>query len=64
MAGRLAEIIASGRPPGVAGQHADPGGPDAAIPRALKELEKTQSAREIARAAGFTVETLKKTWKV
>lgn len=60
----LRSILTSGKAPGVAGQALDPGGPDAAIPRALKQLETRHSAREIARQAGWSVNTLKRVWKV
>ena len=62
--GRIAEIIASGKPPGFKGAKPDPTSPDVAIPRALKELEQTQPAAKIAREAGFSVNTLKKTWNI
>lgn len=61
---KLAEILASGQPPGFAGVHPDPQGPDAAIPRALKQMEEKQSARDIARGAGWSVDTLKRTWNM
>lgn len=61
---RIQEIIESGKAPGFRGVHRDPGSPDVAIPKALKKLEQTQSAREIARGAGFSVNTLKKTWGI
>jgi len=57
-------MLAAQKPPGFAGIRSDPQGPDMAIPRALRELEKTQSAREIARGAGWSVNTLKRTWKI
>ncbi len=63
-AGKLKEIIASGRPPGFKGLAVDPQSPDAAIPRALKQMEQTQSARAIAKGAGWSVDTLKRTWKI
>ena len=61
--GRIAEIIASGKAPGFKGSK-DPTSPDVAIPRALKQLEQTQSAGSIARQAGFSVKQLKKTWNI
>jgi hypothetical protein len=60
--GRLEEMLKLQQPPGFRGIHKDPGTPDVAIPRALKKLEQTQNARDIARGAGFSVNTLKKTW--
>lgn len=64
MRGKLQEILRTGRPPGFKGGALDPQSPDAAIPRALKQMEQTQSAREIAKGAGWSVNTLKRTWKV
>jgi len=61
---RLQEILREGKPPGFKGQAVDPQSPDAAIPRALKQMEQTQSAREISKGAGWSVNTLKKTWKI
>lgn len=60
----LKSILASGRAPGFSGVATDPQGPDAAIPRALKQLEEKHSARAIAQRAGYSVETLKRVWKV
>lgn len=49
----------------VVGQEAlDPQSADSAIPRALKELEKTSGADRIARDAGYSVNQLKETWKI
>lgn len=62
--GRIAEILESGRAPGFKGVHKDPTSPDVSIPKALKQLEQTQSAGSIARQAGFSVKTLKKTWNI
>lgn len=42
----------------------DPTSADAAIPRALKEMEATMSHQEICRQAGWSAETLKQTWKI
>jgi hypothetical protein len=61
---KLKEMLRLQRPPGFGGIRMDPTGPDAAIPRALRELEKTTSARAIARGAGWSVNTLKRTWKI
>jgi len=60
----LLEILRTGKPPGFKGLAADPQSPDAAIPRALKQMEQTQSARAIAKGAGWSVNQLKETWKV
>lgn len=61
---KLKEMLRERKPPGFGGIRLDPQGPDAAIPRALRTLEKTQSAREISRGAGWSVDTLKRTWKI
>jgi len=61
---KLKQMLREQRPPGFGGIRLDPQGPDAAIPRALRELEKTTSARAIARGAGWSVNTLKRTWKM
>lgn len=59
---RIGEIIASGRAPGVRGFARDPQSADVAVPRAFRELERTNSASKICRDAGYTAETIKKTW--
>lgn len=41
----------------------DPNSADGAVPKALRELEMTMPAREIARQSGFSIEHLKKTWQ-
>lgn len=64
MRSRIGEILESGKAPGFRGVHKDPTSPDVAIPKALKNLEQTQSARDIAKGAGFSVSTLKKTWNI
>lgn len=60
----LEEILSSGRPPGFAGHAQDPQCADLAIPRALKQMEQTNQASKIAKDAGFSVNQLKKTWKL
>ena len=62
--GRLAEILKSGVAPGYAGLSRDPQCADVAIPRALKEMERTQGAKEIAKGAGWSINQLKQTWKI
>lgn len=62
MSGKLAEILSTGCAPGFKGGAKDPTSADQAIPRALKELEGKHSAAKIARDAGFSINTLKKTW--
>jgi len=47
-----------------AGDFLDPKSADAAIPRALKQMEATLPASEIARQSGFSVNKLKEVWKV
>jgi len=42
----------------------DPETPDAAIPRALKDLEQTVDHRAIARGSGFSTRQLKEIWAV
>lgn len=61
---RLEEMLKCQRPPGFGGNAKDPEAADQAIPRALKELEQTQSASKIAREAGWSVKTLRKTWGI
>lgn len=64
--GKIHEILASGQPPGLCGSMArmDPTHPDVAVPKAFRKLEETQSAREIAKGAGFSVNTIRQTWKI
>lgn len=57
-------MLRARKPPGVAGQRLDPQSPDAAIPRALRQLEEKQSARAIAREAGWSVNQLKQAWNL
>lgn len=45
--GRLAEILSSGRAPGYAGIARDPGAPQQAIPRALREMESGTSRKTV-----------------
>ena len=63
---RLQEMLESQTPPGVFGSvgHKDPTSPDCAIPKALKELEEKHGARRIAKDAGYSVDALKKCWKI
>jgi len=42
----------------------DPETPDAAIPRALKQLEHTIDHRAIARGSGFSTRQLREIWNV
>lgn len=42
----------------------DPQTPDAAIPRALKDLEQTVNHRDIARQSGFTTRQLREIWAI
>lgn len=44
------------------GQAGDPGEAVRAVPRAFKELEESMPADRIARAAGFSVKTIKRAW--
>jgi hypothetical protein len=48
----------------VVGGRIDPGTPDAAIPKALRDLEATTNHREIARQSGFTTRQLKEIWAI
>lgn len=64
MTSKIAEILATGRAPGFKGGFKDPTSADQAIPAALKKLEQTHSAAKIARDAGFSINTLKKTWGI
>jgi hypothetical protein len=61
---KLAEILRTGKAPGFNLKTLDPGSPDRAIPRALKELEQHEPASRIAKGAGFSVDRLKKVWKI
>jgi hypothetical protein len=60
----LAEILRTGKPPGFNLKTLDPGHPRKAIPRALKQLEQTVPASRISKDAGFSVNRLKKVWKI
>ncbi len=55
--GKIQEIIDSGKAPGFDQKSKDEGWADKAVPRALKQLEGQIGAREIARQAGFSVNT-------
>ena len=61
---KLKAMLKARKAPGLRGLALDPHGPDAAIPRALQQLETKQSARDIAHGAGWSVDTLKRVWKV
>lgn len=65
-AGRMVELK---RAPGVhgpplLGTAKDPGAADQAVPRAFRQLEDSRNARDIAREAGFSVDTIKRTWGI
>lgn len=67
--GRLNEILESGRAPGFSGAAIDPTCADAAVPRALKEIEQTRDARSMVREMGWkptnhNISEIKKTWKL
>lgn len=64
--GGLREICETGIVPGLSGSmaHKDPTCADLAIPRALRDLERTKSAKQIAREAGHSINTLRETWKI
>jgi hypothetical protein len=65
--GRMVELSRSPHPtnaPAFIGIAKDESAADQAIPRALKQLEQTCGADRIARDAGFSVNTLKRTWKI
>jgi hypothetical protein len=38
--------------------------PDVAVPKAFRQLEEKHSAREIARQAGWSVDTIRRTWQM
>jgi len=63
--GRLVEIIASGRAPGFAGIARDPGCPQVAIPKALRQMEDSFGSRSkemIQRGAQFSTKKLREIW--
>lgn len=62
--GRLAEILRTGRPPGMRTGVIDPTLPERAVPKAFKDLEQTQSAAKIARDSGFSVKQIKRIWNM
>lgn len=64
MNGGLDQIIRSGKAPGVSTKAADPGSPTASVPRALRQMEEKESARRIAKQAGFSVNELKRIWNI
>lgn len=57
-------MLRSQKPPGFSGIHIDPTDVDAMIPKALRKMEETKSARDIAKNSGFSVNRLKKAWAV
>lgn len=66
---RLNDILASGRAPGLVLKVPDPTSADVAVPRALKQLEQTQSADSIVREMGWkatrrNLKEIKKTWNL
>lgn len=61
---RLKEIIVSGKPPGFGSHARDPECADVAVPRAFKQLEEQHSAQKIAKDAGYSVSTIKRTWGI
>ena len=60
----IAGIIASGTPPGYPQGRQNPNCADLAVPRAFKDLEKTKSARDIAKRVGYSVDKIKKIWNI
>lgn len=66
--GKLADILISGRAPGVRLNAVDPGSVFAKVPKALKEIEngtrgqRPMSARDIAKHMGSNVGALKEVW--
>lgn len=66
---RLADMLESGRAPGVAAGSKDPTHAEMAVPRALKQLEQTQGADSIVRGMGWkptkrNIEAVKKCWNI
>lgn len=64
MKNRLAEILRTGRAPGVNTKAGDPHVPAQAVPRAFKDLEQTVPASKIARDSGFSVRQIKRIWNM
>jgi hypothetical protein len=62
--GRLAEILKTGRAPGVRTGALDPTLPEVAVPRAFRQLEQKEGASKIARDSGFSVKRIKKIWNI
>lgn len=63
----LAEILKEGRAPGFNTHAPDPSSADAAVPRALKQLEQAMPADQIVREMGWkptarNTRAIRKTW--
>ncbi len=59
---RIEDIIRSGCAPGMNTKAKDPLSADVAVPKAFKQLEQTQSASKIAKEAGWSINTIRRTW--
>lgn len=59
---KLEEMLREQKPPGFSGVHTDPGDSDAMVPKALRKMEETKSARDIAKRSGWSVNQLKRIW--
>jgi len=62
---RLREILSSGIAPGFAGIARDPGCPQVAIPRALRQMEDKYGARAgemIGKGSQFSTKRLREIW--
>lgn len=66
---RIAEILTSGRAPGVPRGTIDPTWADSAVPRALRDVEIQKGTAAMVQEMGWkptkrNVEAIRKTWKI
>jgi hypothetical protein len=65
-AGKMVPVqsVIDARAPWVHRGAKDPTSADVAVPRAFRQLEQQHSASRIARDAGWSVDTIKRTWNM
>ena len=63
MAGKIQEIITSGQAPGFDTKRNADRSPEAAVPRALKQLSNDQ-VNKMVKESGFSVNHFKRVWDV
>ncbi len=61
--GKLAEILASGKPPGFDTKSVSERDPDRAVPRAFKELSNDK-VNKFVKETGFSVNHVKRVWNM